>query len=407
MAQQASDADLIVVNTCAVTQEAVRKSRQLIRKNHKENPQAKLVVTGCYSSLSPEEAETQLGADLVVANTSKHELVKIAHDKLDLHAMPQIAQAPGEAAVFARGRSRAFIKVQDGCRYRCTFCIVTVARGEERSRATKEIIDEINSLSLQGVNEVVLAGVHLGGYGSDKDTNLKNLVEAVLSDTDVSRVRLGSLEPWDLPEGFWPLFENPRLMPHLHLPLQSGCDSVLKRMARRCKTDEFEQLVADARHSIPGFNVTTDIIVGFPGETEDEWATSLNTIERIGFGHIHIFSYSTREGTKAARLPGQLPGDIKKARSQQLHALANQLQHDFYRQQLGQTQPVLIENRQEVEGDKIKLFGYTPNYVKVGIQLDRNAAIDHSVVPVQLSHKSEQMDFVEGMLPGDITQFND
>ena len=192
--------------------------------------------------------------------------------------------------MFSRGRQRAFVKVQDGCRYRCTFCIVTVARGEEHSRAIADIVEEINALQQQGIQEAIITGVHLGGYGSDNNSNLLELIKAILAQTTIPRLRLGSLEPWELPDGFFELFKNPRLLPHLHLPLQSGSDSVLKRMARRCKTAEFAEIVATARAEIPYFNITTDIIVGFPGETEAEWRESLAFIAGIGFGHIHIFS---------------------------------------------------------------------------------------------------------------------
>ncbi|MEN8260273.1 MAG: tRNA (N(6)-L-threonylcarbamoyladenosine(37)-C(2))-methylthiotransferase MtaB, partial [Pseudomonadota bacterium] len=298
-------ADLIVLNSCAVTQQAVRKSRQMIRRIHRDNPTAKLVVSGCYVTLNPDEAAQTLGVDLVISNADKNRLVELTQRELALESMPALSTEPAEVSLFSRGRQRAFVKVQDGCRYRCTFCIVTVARGAERSRAIKDIVDEINRLHQQGIQEAVLTGVHLGGYGGDLDTGLDTLINAILTDTEIPRLRLGSLEPWDLPKSFFKQFQNPRLMPHLHLPLQSGCDSVLRRMARRCKTEEFACLAEQARREIPDINITTDIIVGFPGETEEEWRSGLNFIEKIGFGHIHIFSYSKREETKAASMPEQ------------------------------------------------------------------------------------------------------
>jgi threonylcarbamoyladenosine tRNA methylthiotransferase MtaB len=197
-----------------------------------------------------------------------------------MDTMPTMATDPGETSLFTRGRQRAFIKVQDGCRYRCTFCIVTVARGEEASRAIQTVVNEINELHQQGITEAILTGVHLGGYGSDLGINLSDLIKAILAETDIPRLRLGSLEPWELPDDFFELFHNPRLMPHLHLPLQSGSDSVLRRMARRCKTEEFSAIVQQLRAKIPHFNITTDIIVGFPGETEQEWQESFNFIKQ-------------------------------------------------------------------------------------------------------------------------------
>ena len=305
----------MVINTCAVTGESVRKSRQLIRRAHRGNPRAKLVVSGCYASLSPDNLAAELGVDLVVPNPEKDRLISIAAERLDLPVMPEAATEPGENALLARSRHRAFIKVQDGCRYRCAFCIVTKARGDERSRAVADVVEEVNRIHAGGIQEVVLAGVHLGGYGSDIGSELRTLITAVLAETAIPRVRLGSLEPWELPEGFWGLFDNPRLMPHLHLPIQSGADSVLRRMSRRCRTAEFRDLVEQARARRPGFNVTTDIIVGFPGETEQEWQQTLDFAGQMAFGHIHIFAYSPRAGTKAAGMPDQLSREVK-ARAQ-------------------------------------------------------------------------------------------
>ena len=378
--KEAEAANLIVLNSCAVTGDAARKSRQLIRRVHRENPAAKLVVSGCYATLNQQEAEQLLGVDLVVSNKDKDQLVEKSLAELNLDTMPAMSTEPAAISLFTRGRQRAFVKVQDGCRYRCTFCIVTVARGDEKSRSIKDVIDEINALHQQNINEIILTGVHLGGYGSDLDTNLTDLIKAILDQTDVPRIRLGSLEPWELTEEFYQLFENPRLMPHLHLPLQSGSDSVLRRMARRCKTEEFGAIVAKLRQINPLFNITTDIIVGFPGETEEEWQDSLVFINQIGFGHIHIFTYSPREGTKAATLPNPVPEAIKKQRSQQLHQLAETMRLGFYQQNLGQQCPVLWEAYSEpIDTASKRVFGYTPNYLKVGITVDNNTSLENVI----------------------------
>ncbi|NOQ94182.1 MAG: tRNA (N(6)-L-threonylcarbamoyladenosine(37)-C(2))-methylthiotransferase MtaB, partial [Methylophaga sp.] len=351
--REVKDADVIIINSCAVTADASRKSRQLIRRVHRDNPTAKLVISGCYVTLNEDEAAQLLGVDLVVSNKDKNQLVEQTLAALNLETMPAMSTEPGETSLFSRGRQRAFIKVQDGCRYRCTFCIVTVARGEEVSRPVQTIIDEINSLHQQGINEFILTGVHLGGYGSDIKSNLTDLIKEILEKTDIPRLRLGSLEPWELPEGFFNLFENTRLMPHLHLPLQSGSDTVLRRMARRCKTEEFAAMVKQARQQVKNFNITTDIIVGFPGETEQEWQNSFNFIKQTGFGHIHIFTYSSREGTKAATLPDQLTNEIKKQRSKQLHKLAETMKQQFSEENLNQDFPVLWEgHKQEIEGNQ-------------------------------------------------------
>ncbi|MCU7798099.1 MAG: radical SAM protein, partial [Candidatus Thiodiazotropha sp. (ex Myrtea spinifera)] len=234
MTADAETADLLVVNTCAVTEEAVRKSRKLLGRASRQNPNARLVVSGCYASLDPTATAEAEGVDLVIDNRNKDRLVDIVSQQLDLDIMPQSAIEPDTTGLLERGRQRAFIKVQDGCRYRCTFCIVTLARGDERSRPAADIVSEIRNLQREGIQEVVLTGVHIGGYGSDIGSSISNLIRQVLAETDIPRLRIGSIEPWDLPESFWSLFENPRFMPHLHLPLQSGSDSVLRRMARRC-----------------------------------------------------------------------------------------------------------------------------------------------------------------------------
>ncbi|MCK5122494.1 MAG: MiaB/RimO family radical SAM methylthiotransferase, partial [Methylococcales bacterium] len=370
--------------------DATRKSRQLIRRIHRDNPHAKLVVSGCYVTLNEDEAAQLLGVDLVVSNKDKNQLVEQTLSLLNLDSMPAMATEPGETSLFSRGRQRAFIKVQDGCRYRCTFCIVTVARGEEVSRSVQTIIDEINSLHQQGINEAILTGVHLGGYGSDIDSNLSELIQAILDNTSIPRLRLGSLEPWELPSGFFSLFKNPRLMPHLHLPLQSGSDTVLRRMARRCKTEEFASMVEQARQQIKHFNVTTDIIVGFPGETEQEWQDSFNFIKKIGFGHIHIFTYSSREGTKAATLPNQLSNEVKKQRSKQLHELAESMKQQFIEENLGQEQAILWEgHKQALDNGKQLVFGYTPNYLRVACEISTDDKIENTIINAKLESMAE------------------
>ena len=376
-------ADLVVVNTCAVTQEAVRKSRKLLRQTQRRNPLARLVVSGCYASLEGESLAREHGVDLLVPNQHKDRLVEIAAAELALPSMPLTAMDRDTNPLFARGRQRAFIKVQDGCRYRCTFCIVTLARGEERSRPLAEIVEQVRGLTEEGVREVVLAGVHLGGYSSDRGQGLSDLIRALLDETDIPRIRLGSLEPWDLPVDLWELFRNPRLMPHLHLPLQSGADGVLRRMARRCRSDEFSQIVADARERVADFNLTTDIIVGFPGETRDEWRQTMDYVESVGFGHVHIFAYSARNGTKAASLPHQVPADIRKDRSRQMHDLARRMKRDSLTGYLGRRMPVLVERR--FGGTESEdWFGYTPGYLPVRLRTDPNRDLENRILDVSL-----------------------
>lgn len=360
------DADVIVMNTCAVTKEAVRKSRQRTQRLQRSNPSAKLVISGCYSTLESPEALAELGVDLVIPNSQKDQLVDMTRQTFLQPTMPEGATQPAEAALFRRNRHRAFIKIQDGCRYRCTFCIVTVARGAERSRTIETIVEEVNNLCADLVHEIVLTGVHVGGYGSDLDTNLYSLVCAILQETEISRIRFASVEPWDLSPEFLTLFDNPRVMPHMHLPLQSGSDSVLKRMARRCKTADYSELVKTLKERVPEFNVTTDLIVGFPGETEEEWQSTLDYLRQEQFGHMHIFTYSEREGTKAASLPNKVEPNTKKARSKELHQLAAKQKQVALQAALGNTVDVLWERGEPCE-QGFKHSGYTPNYLKVDV----------------------------------------
>ena len=377
----ADNADLLVINTCAVTEEAVRKSRRLIRRAQISNPKAKLVVSGCYASLNPGETGNLPGVDLLVDNSKKDRLPALVSAQLADDSMPVIATEPGENPLFTRGRQRAFIKVQDGCRYRCTFCIVTRARGEERSRPVDEIVTEINDLHAQGIREAVITGVHLGGYGSDLDVDLHDLVLAILERTSIPRLRLGSLEPWDIPDNFWSLFRNPRLMPHLHLPLQSGTNSVLRRMARRCKTEDFAALVASAQEQVPEINITTDIIVGFPGETDAEWQQTIDYLGEFDFGHIHIFAYSPRPGTKAAGLPSPVPDAVKKARSSELHGMLDSMRLRQLEKQVGKTLPVLVESFSEG-----RYWGYTPNYFRIGFGIEENGdAMESRILEVRIT----------------------
>ena len=385
-------AQVIVFNTCAVTAEAARKSRQLVRRLHRANPLAHLVVTGCYAELEPAKVADLMGVDLVLSNQDKPRLVEQVIDAIEPTTMPAMASAPDSSHMYRKTRNRAFVKIQDGCKNRCTFCVVTIARGDERSRTPDEVLHEIRYLHEQGYQEVVLTGVHLGGYGRDLGTELTDLVQLVLDETDVPRVRLGSLEPWDLPDRIWELWANARLCPHLHLPLQSGSDPVLKRMARRCSTARYHELVEAARAAIPTLNVTTDLIVGFPGESEAEWAETTEFVQRIGFGHMHIFTYSPRRGTTAARMKGHLPKEIKRERSQELHAIAAQMKRDTLARFVDTEQTVLWEGRGEpVAEGRRRWSGYTENYLRVEAEVAEDAALENRVTPVHVSAATDEV----------------
>ncbi|MDQ7050505.1 MAG: tRNA (N(6)-L-threonylcarbamoyladenosine(37)-C(2))-methylthiotransferase MtaB [Enterobacterales bacterium] len=392
------EANLMVINTCAVTGEAARKSRQAIRRLHRSNPSAKLVVTGCYASLEKQQAQEILGVDLIVANSDKENLAAKSRELLDWSSMPVAASEPQAAALFARNRERAFIKIQDGCRYRCTYCIVTIARGEEKSRSIKEIIEEIHSIESQGIQEIVITGVHVGGFGSDNETSLYQLVQSILEQTTIPRIRFASVEPWDLQDDFFELFRNPRLLPHMHLPMQSGSDKILKKMSRRCKMDSFLSLIKKARSVVPGFNITSDIIVGFPFETEEDFQASIELVEQAEFGHVHTFAFSKRAGTKAAGLEQQVEESIKKRRSQAMHQCAAKVKKQQLLQLLGQQVDVLWEGRgKKLENGLRKFYGYTPNYHKVATEVAAEYALSNQILSCRISKLTD-----DGCLYADI-----
>lgn len=393
-------ADVMVLNTCAVTHVAARKSRKLVRHWRRSNPAAALVVTGCYAELSPDEVDG-LGVDLVVGNRDKDELPRVledvgllgdaqrlpAPDAAPLEADGAGVPQPGEA-----GRTRAFIKVQDGCDNKCTFCIVTVARGDSRSRPAAAVVDEINELVAAGYREAVLSGVHLGSYGHDGGNRdgLRDLVRTILGETDIARLRLSSLEPWDLSPDFFDLWEEDgRLQPHLHLPLQSGCDATLQRMARHTDQRSFAALLEQARRRIPDLAVTTDVIVGFPGETDAEFDASIDFVGQMEFAGLHVFRYSPREQTAAASMPGQVAPPVTQERSNRMHALGAELESRFRARFLGRTFPVLWESAEPRPEGRL-WSGLTGNYIRVVAEQPEHIDLGNRVTDTAL----------HGVLPG-------
>ncbi len=360
------EADQIIVNTCAVTTSAGASSRKLIRELHRSNDAAEITVTGCYSQISPDEIEVLPGVKRIVGNAEKDTLVSHITGT-ELKPFDVEPHARNERPGVTGNRTRAFVKVQDGCDNECTFCVTTIARGEGRSRDADEIINEIQYLHDSGFQETVLTGVHLGSYGHDTGNRdgLMQLVRRILDDTGIPRLRLSSLEPWDLSDGFFSLWQNERLMPHLHLPLQSGCDSTLRRMRRNTSQAEFRAIMESARRQIPDVRITSDVIVGFPGETEDEWQTSRAFIEEMNFAGMHVFRYSVRPGTPASRMKGKVHSRIKKERSHELLALNTRQEYEFAAGYIGQTLPVLWEQVTGSTEDGFINVGYTHNYIRV------------------------------------------
>ena len=401
--KDADKAQVIVFNSCAVTADAVRGSRKQVRHLHKSNPNARIAVTGCWATLQPQEALALPGVALVANNDQKdllHTLLEPWSAEFDdpddlLRVQPTGNPfALTEEGPARRSRTRAFIKVQDGCNNKCTFCIVTLARGDSRSRPLAAIVNEIQQLVADGLQEVVLTGVHLGSYGrdlaGDERTDLKALVTAILTETEIPRLRLSSLEPWELADGFFDLWQQwpGRLCPHLHLPLQAGTDKQLRQMARRCTTASFRQLVQAARQAIPDLIVTTDLIVGFPGESAVDFQEGLAFVAEMRFAHAHIFPYSAREGTAAAKFADGVPTAIKKARGQQMRTVVEQTGQQERQRFLGTTRPVLWEGEgQPLTDQPGRLWsGLTDNYLRVMAVVDKGVDLHNVMEPTQLTN---------------------
>jgi threonylcarbamoyladenosine tRNA methylthiotransferase MtaB len=378
-------ADKIIINTCAVTAEAARDARSLTRRLHRQNDAAEILLTGCYATIAPEELGRVAGAGRVIPNSEKAGIIPLLDPtaRIDL---PLFEQEPVLREVLAGtvGNTRAFVKAQDGCNNKCTFCVTTIARGAGQSRHLGDVVAEIQALAAAGYQEAVLTGVHLGSYGHDfgNKAGLRELVGAILDHTDIPRLRLSSLEPWDIAPGFFELWANPRLLPHLHMPLQSGSDTVLRRMARRTSQAAFGQLAEAARAAIPDLNLSTDLIVGFPGETEAEFEETMGYVAEIGFSRLHVFSYSQRPGTAAATMPHQVPGPVKKERTRRLIALGQEMSLAFHEQFLGDTRAVLWETAVGADNAGLRWVGYTDNYLRV--QASGPATLFNQITPTRL-----------------------
>lgn len=374
VAATSEEADICVLNSCAVTHIAARKSRQAMRRLRRCNPAARIVVTGCYAQVTP----TDLAADVIVGNADKDRLVERLLGK-DSSLPSSLSLLP--LTHLPQSRTRAFVKIQDGCDNHCTYCITRIARGPQRSRPRADVLAEVQARVEGGYQEAVLTGVHIGAYGRDhgqsRQESLWELVEAILSQTDIRRLRLSSIEPWDLTPDAFRLWQNRRLCRHLHLPLQSGNDEILRRMGRRYTTAKFAHLVETARATIPGVAITTDIIAGFPGETKAQFAESLIFVKSIGFARAHVFPYSARPGTQAASLPDQISPAEKQARAAHLRAVATHSARLLREQFIGQTLKALWETQRD------GLWrGLTDNYIRVTVRSQEN--LSRTITPVRL-----------------------
>jgi threonylcarbamoyladenosine tRNA methylthiotransferase MtaB len=358
----AAQADVCVLNTCAVTAEAERKSRHGIRALAHINPQARIAVVGCYATLMPERCADLPGIQWIVPNEEKGTVVDVV-DKGEANRI-EGTDAIASSLDLPRpyGRTRAFVKVQDGCDNHCTYCVVRLLRGPSRSRPLAEIVAEVQAHVEEGCQEAVLTGVNLGAYGRDLELSvgLPTLVEALLADTDLPRLRLSSLEPWDVDEDFFRLWENARLCRQLHLPLQAGCDETLRRMGRRITTAAFARLVEAARAAVPDVALTTDVIVGFPGEDEAAFCAGYEFVAAMEFARLHVFPYSARPSTPAARLPGQVGREEAHERARVMRELGAEQARYFRQRFVGREMAVLWERRHR---DGL-WAGLTDNYIR-------------------------------------------
>jgi threonylcarbamoyladenosine tRNA methylthiotransferase MtaB len=359
-----ADADLAVVNTCTVTAAAAADSRKAIRRIARSGS-ARIISTGCWSDLVPERALQLPGVEAVVPNQEKDrlvaELLSLDEDQIDLEPLERVV-IPG-----ARERTRAFIKAQDGCRHNCAFCITTIARGDSRSQSPEAVLREVKAAVRSGVQEIVLTGVQLGSWGKDLDprVELDSLVKRLLQETEIPRIRLSSIEPWDVTPALIDLLGEERVARHLHLPLQSGSAATLRRMARAITPDGYARLIESVRTRVPEAAITTDILTGFPGESEEEYQEGLAFLRKMAFAGGHVFSYSARDGTPAADFPDQVPHPIRKARSAEIRQVLRRSAEQYRRQFLGRELVVLWEQMDRQADGTWKGTGLTDNYLKV------------------------------------------
>lgn len=364
-------ADVYIINTCTVTNMSDRKSRQIIRRAKQINPNSILVATGCYAQTAKEELEKITDIDLIVGNTEKKDIVKIVEEYRDNKNRERVKMSDINkqkdfvdfGSVTYTEKTRAVIKVQDGCNNFCSYCIIPYAKGRVRSRKLESVVKEITEIAAKGIKEVVITGIHVASYGIDFDNNTRliDLLEAIQKIDGIKRIRLGSLEPNIITEEFVNRLKKvTKMCDHFHLSLQSGCDETLKRMNRKYTAETFEKEVNLLRKTFPDVALTTDVIVGFPGETEEEFNETYKYLSKIRFTKLHVFKYSPRKGTVAAKMKNQIDSTVKEKRSHKLIELSNECEIEFLDRYVGKELKVLFEKQ---DGEYIK--GHTTNYLVV------------------------------------------
>lgn len=388
-------ADVYVVNTCTVTGLSDRKSRQMMRRAKKLSPESVLAVTGCYAQVATDEVKGIEGVDLVLGNTDKLTLVEKI-EAFQKNHMPSsfvkdiFKQKTFESMQVTRylEHTRAYVKIQDGCNQFCTYCMIPYARGPIRSRKPEEVLEEVEALAQNGYTEIVLTGIHVASYGKDLEgETLLDLIKKVHQIEGISRIRMSSIEPMAMHEGFLSeLAALPKVCPHFHLSLQSGSDGVLRRMNRRYTTEEYRNIISNIRSSIPEVSITTDIMVGFPGETDEEFNESLSFAREMAFSKMHVFPFSPRKGTRAAAMENQIPEDIKEKRSHEMLKLSDEMQEHYLERFIGKTVPVLLE--QPVKNKPGFLEGYTDTYITVYVKAPEAFVGQMKEVKLQENHKT-------------------
>ena len=393
----APGADVYVINTCTVTNIADRKSRQMLHRARKMNPQAVVIAAGCYAQAQAgnEKIEADPSIDLIIGNNMKQNLVQILEDyrkgcAVNGTVLDLTHECSYENLSISRTEehTRAYIKVQDGCNQFCSYCIIPYARGRVRSRKTEDVVREVRRLAASGCQEVVLTGIHLSSYGTDRKEDgetLLSLIEQVHRVEQISRIRLGSLEPGIITEEFVKTIAAlPRVCPHFHLSLQSGCTATLARMNRRYTAEEYREKCRLLRRYYENPALTTDVITGFPGETEEEFEESLAFVDSIHFYETHIFPYSRREGTRAARMEGQVEESVKKERSRRMILLGERHRREYMEQFPGTVREVLFEELQTIEGNTFWV-GHTMEYLKVAAVGRANQSLENRRIPVKIT----------------------